>query len=1220
MFLLPAVVSFAADFLVIFLHSKFHNLLEDSTGIWSIQNTDYLPPLSVCRLLFLIPLNYHVYSGTRLRFTIIYVLFHAISAFIILGQFFAFSNLASKSLNDHGPSIPLIDVYSTNNDTSLPHDSSLSTYQNYYWMNNSKTINHQQLDEVIQNRGIPDSEVKQYDLIWILLTLSLLSIGLHAVILLHVRSTAPTTDAMKRKFEDANGMGASSHYLDHGIYSDRKRLGYWIYHQYKKGSSLGLSSMVMKETISSHGFCRSTTSSINRCLPSKRKVELDDESKDPSNSSNNLSVIDNSQHSDLESGLSVGSFVSESETETDPFLHHDEIGHHDNDDDLFSIESLIDGDHQRRGGLSRRRMSSGVNLGKLIGIERCFSNYSRGRYFMGEIGARFTRAKRDWTLRLEDFTNRMGQQERGSNAKNLLLQFNQNSPFRVLLQMYAHEEVFKDGRLDRAFPVDDTLALSFYAPQILCFLLHNAFWMTGTLEQWILDRCRIDVYFAHRCFWFLRAWCLQGGIFVPDDNIEYLSRKNSRGLQLEDNHRLVMPNDTICSEPVFSNVKDLVKEPSQKDLKKSNGIKFSPEERKELENLLAKIVEAGEYAARRLEFHLTEAARDTKQEQTIIHSDSAEDCESKTEPNHIIGALSHSKSSLRLNYDGEEIRSFFLRTPDFLDSLISVADDLLLEPIASRTTVLRKRLEELELLMLPSNSIYVPVSRCMHHVRKISASESVALSTKERVPCIIYLEVIECSVQQQKPADLILKEWFTAARPPRRLHTIFSQVEEIAQRGLKKLRDDFEERQEKILSRMHNSMPFPIDAESYVAVHESNRGEETNYDVDLAQFTDGSTKNSNMVKSNDADRSPLSPYFSQPLSSGSSPTEKLGQWLLASSDYDPAGHHDSPSSYGSTELPELSLAAANENKQSQNASNSSPRSPLVVFKESWKQKEQRIRQASKEGGNANWRLLPILIKSNDDLRQEQLASQLIRCMASILANANVPVWLYPYDIVALSFRGGIIEAIPDTISIDSLRKNHPHFTNLKHFFEEHFGHPGNDLYENAKANFVESLAAYSIVCFLLQIKDRHNGNILLDNTGHIIHIDFGFLFLSSPGKNSGFESAPFKLTTEFIDVMDGVNSHTFSKFRELCYKTFIELRKNCFQISLLIQMLLEGNEDLDCFRGRPHDAIQGLQERFKLDLNDRACQEYVNSLIDDSIGNWTTTCYDRYQRWFTGVL
>jgi phosphatidylinositol 4-kinase len=230
------------------------------------------------------------------------------------------------------------------------------------------------------------------------------------------------------------------------------------------------------------------------------------------------------------------------------------------------------------------------------------------------------------------------------------------------------------------------------------------------------------------------------------------------------------------------------------------------------------------------------------------------------------------------------------------------------------------------------------------------------------------------------------------------------------------------------------------------------------------------------------------------------------------------------------------------------------------------------------------------------------------------------VWLYPYEIIALTYRGGIIEAIPDTISIDSLKKNDPTYTDLKSFFIKHFGPPMSDEYEGAKANFVESLAAYSIVCYLLQIKDRHNGNILLDNRGHLIHIDFGFFFLSSPGKNSGFESAPFKLTREFVDLMDGPQSRTFGKFRELCCRTFLELRKNCYQITLLVDMLMEGNGDLNCFRGKPEVAVQELQERFCLDLNDRACVDFVNSLVDDSLENWRTTWYDRYQRCFVGVM
>ena len=240
-------------------------------------------------------------------------------------------------------------------------------------------------------------------------------------------------------------------------------------------------------------------------------------------------------------------------------------------------------------------------------------------------------------------------------------------------------------------------------------------------------------------------------------------------------------------------------------------------------------------------------------------------------------------------------------------------------------------------------------------------------------------------------------------------------------------------------------------------------------------------------------------------------------------------------------------------------------------------------------------------------------------MSTILAKAKIPAWLYPYQIIALSDRGGIIEAVPNTISISSLKRNYPNWIDLPTFFKDHFCDDADHL-AGAKANFVESIAAYSIVCYLLQVKDRHNGNILLTSQGHIVHIDFGFFFLSSPGKNTGFESAPFKLTSEYVDIMGGPSSKTFARFRSLCVKTFMELRKNCHQITLLVDMLSAGNEDLPCFRGRPDDAISELRDRFKLEMNDVACQDYVNGLINESLENWRTTCYDRYQFCCVGVL
>ena len=52
----------------------------------------------------------------------------------------------------------------------------------------------------------------------------------------------------------------------------------------------------------------------------------------------------------------------------------------------------------------------------------------------------------------------------------------------------------------------------------------------------------------------------------------------------------------------------------------------------------------------------------------------------------------------------------------------------------------------------------------------------------------------------------------------------------------------------------------------------------------------------------------------------------------------------------------------------------------------------------------------------------------------------------------------VIECVPDTISIDSLKRNDPDFTDLKSFFRQHFGSQGPSVLQDAKANFVESLA------------------------------------------------------------------------------------------------------------------------------------------------------------------
>jgi hypothetical protein len=215
---------------------------------------------------------------------------------------------------------------------------------------------------------------------------------------------------------------------------------------------------------------------------------------------------------------------------------------------------------------------------------------------------------------------------------------------------------------------------------------------------------------------------------------------------------------------------------------------------------------------------------------------------------------------------------------------------------------------------------------------------------------------------------------------------------------------------------------------------------------------------------------------------------------------------------------------------------------------------------------------------------------------------------------------GLIETVPDAVSLHGLKKTRQEKglpTSLRKYFEDvrtchlslslsmcvsslslsecllprhlcaqTYGGKNDPRFKAAQQNFVESLASYSIATYILQVKvrrlhiftarllfsvsltiapqDRHNGNILVDTQGRLIHIDFGFLLGASPG-GMNFETAPFKLTQEMLDVylfcfssssscnptefliqacadssirMDGMNSQWWNYYVSLCVRGF----------------------------------------------------------------------------------
>ncbi|CAD7700802.1 unnamed protein product [Ostreobium quekettii] len=290
-----------------------------------------------------------------------------------------------------------------------------------------------------------------------------------------------------------------------------------------------------------------------------------------------------------------------------------------------------------------------------------------------------------------------------------------------------------------------------------------------------------------------------------------------------------------------------------------------------------------------------------------------------------------------------------------------------------------------------------------------------------------------------------------------------------------------------------------------------------------------------------------------------------------------------------------------------------------VYGQRWVDKVAAVRRQSPHGRRKGWQLRCVIVKSGDDCRQELMAVQLIRVFQDIFHEAKLPLWLRPYDVLVTSNRTALIEFIPDALSIHSIKhRSRPGTSLSQHFFDKF--RKGTPECAAAQRNFVESMAAYSLYCYLLQVKDRHNSNLMLDDDGHIIHIDFGFMLSNSPG-GVNFEAAPFKLTREFLEVMDsnseGKASELFDYFKVLCIKGFLACRKHSDRIILLCEMMLKAG--FPCFKTGER-ALKALNKRFHLNYPEEQCVQVVLGLISDSLDSWRTRQYDYYQRVLNGIL
>jgi hypothetical protein len=306
----------------------------------------------------------------------------------------------------------------------------------------------------------------------------------------------------------------------------------------------------------------------------------------------------------------------------------------------------------------------------------------------------------------------------------------------------------------------------------------------------------------------------------------------------------------------------------------------------------------------------------------------------------------------------------------------------------------------------------------------------------------------------------------------------------------------------------------------------------------------------------------------------------------------------------------------------------------TAYGESWEVKRERIlgsRAHLSEGSSSGddsgaddywpmWDMRCFIVKSNDDLRQEVCCLQIMQLCKEIFEEFGLSsqLWLKPYRIVSTGSRTGLVQVLPDTMSLDALKKT-AGFQSLPFFFKSTYGSSPERI-TRAKQNFMSSLAAYSLFCYILSIKDRHNGNMLIDTEGHIIHIDFGFMLSIAPGGAFSLETAPFKLTEEMVEVLGGLESKLFGEFVKAFTAGFYALRANAETICSTLQILAQ-NSPYPCFSGKDVNVIlDRLRSRFRNDLSVKEVVQHCLDLIIQSYGNYGTKQYDSFQWYTNGIV
>ncbi|KAL2128072.1 hypothetical protein VTI74DRAFT_9764 [Chaetomium olivicolor] len=251
------------------------------------------------------------------------------------------------------------------------------------------------------------------------------------------------------------------------------------------------------------------------------------------------------------------------------------------------------------------------------------------------------------------------------------------------------------------------------------------------------------------------------------------------------------------------------------------------------------------------------------------------------------------------------------------------------------------------------------------------------------------------------------------------------------------------------------------------------------------------------------------------------------------------------------------------------------------------------------------RKYPILFKTGDDLRQDQLVIQIITLMDDLLQKENLDLKLSPYKILATSTSAGLSQFVHSMTfqAITSKYRNNPALAYLKQNNPDSQGPLG--LRKETLDTFVKSCAGYCVITYILGVGDRHLDNLLLAPDGHFFHADFGYIL----GRDPKPFAPAMKLSKEMVDCMGGSSSEHYRQFKQYCFLAYSALRKNCNLILNLFTLM--ANANIPDIKLEPDKAALKVKERFHLELSEEDAIRHLERIMDDNLNALVPVVIDK---------